>query len=86
MRSWQRRKAAADRRFSFHAATAEQPEPDPDETEVSGSLESSALTLTAADTPSPEPAVSSAASQLADLLRAGVAAGEPPAVLIARSA
>jgi hypothetical protein len=81
MRSWQRRMAAADRRFSFQAATADQPETDLEQVEVSGSIGSSTVTLSAASDPAP-----SAATQLAELLRAGVAAGEPPAVLVARSA
>ena len=86
MRSWQRRMAAADRRFSFHAATTDQPAPDTEPAEMSGPIESSTLTLTAATTGPPQPTAPSAATQLAALLRAERTAGDAPAVLLVGTA
>jgi hypothetical protein len=79
MRSWQRRMAAADRRFT-HAASLDQPAPDTNPSDVSGTVDTAAVTLS---TVAPATASPSAATQLAAMLRAELVTGEVPPVVLA---
>jgi hypothetical protein len=76
MRSWQRRMAAADRRFSWHEASTGLRDPGPAPVEAADEGASAAVALATSSRPlASGPSGPSAASRLADLLRADPAPG-----------